>query len=175
MKTITDKFDDLWTDFVSTFKGSLLMQARKQTLSFALVKLIFSETCLSWTSEYTVNGRWLDGFIKENPVKGALVKEILTKDMKLSEVIVDRNGMSFLKYAVPVGVGAAGYSIAKLLELGTVGVATSTLVPLAVAIPIANSIVNNRKTDITEVLINGYVRQLDKYRDAVIAALLADA
>ena len=61
MDTVTNKFNQLWNDFVSSFKGNLIAQARKQTLSFAFVKLIFSEACLSWTSG--ILGKWQVGLI----------------------------------------------------------------------------------------------------------------
>lgn len=64
MDTVTNKFNQLWDDFVSSFKGNLIAQARKQTLSFAFVKLIFSEACLSWTSEYSAKGGSLEEILR---------------------------------------------------------------------------------------------------------------
>ena len=175
MDTVTNKFNQLWDDFVSSFKGNLIAQARKQTLSFAFVKLIFSEACLSWTSEYSVNGRWLDNLVKENPANGNLVKEILTQDMALKEIAVQGDSLDFLKYVAPVGAGAIGYGISKALHLATLGTACATLAPLLIAIPVTNGCLNSRKENATMRLIDGYVAQLSKYREAVVAALMAEA
>ena len=103
MDILTIKFQELWDNFVSSFKGILITESSKQGLSFAIVKLSLSESVLTWSSEYTINGRWLYKLIQEEPEKGALVKEILTKDISLTEVKSESSNSDSLKYVIPVG------------------------------------------------------------------------
>ena len=117
----------------------------------------------------------LDNLVKENPAKGNLVKEILTQDMALKEIAVQGGSLDFLKYVAPVGAGAIGYGISKALHLATLGTACATLAPLLIAIPVTNGCLNSRKENATMRLIDGYVAQLSKCREAVVAALTAEA
>lgn len=173
MDILTIKFQELWDDFVSSFKGNLITESSKQGLSFAIAKLSLSEAVSTWSSEYTINGRWLYKLIQEEPEKGKLVKEILTKDISLTEVKSESSNSDSLKYIIPVGAGAIGYGVAHMAGLATLGTACVTLIPMAVAYPLTTTHLSNRKDKEKERIINGYVNQLNKYKEAVMSALLA--
>ncbi len=173
MDTLTTKFKELWQDFVSSFKGNLLTESRKQDISFALVKLALSEAVSTWASEYTINGRWLYKLIQDDPSKGNLVKEILTKDIVLTEEKSNDTKSDSLKYIVPVGAGAIGYGVAHALELATLGTACATLAPMVIAYPITTKYLSNKKEKTQDNLINAYVDQLNKFKESILSALLA--
>jgi len=173
MDILTIKFQELWDDFVSSFKGRLITESSKQELSFAIAKLSLAEVVSTWSSEYTINGRWLYKLIQEEPEKGKLVKEILTRDISLMEVKSAYSNPDRIKYIIPLGAGAIGYGVAHLAELATLGTACATLIPMAVAYPLATTHLSNKKNQQKESVINSYVNQLNKYKEAVISALLA--
>ena len=129
---------------------------------------------MSWTSEYSVNGKWLDDLTKENQAKGDLVKEILMQDMDLKEIAVQGGSFDFLKYVAPVGAGAVGYGISKLLHFTTWGTACATLAPLLIALPVTNGWLSHQKENATMTLIDGYVAQLSKYKEAIMSVLMAE-
>lgn len=169
----TNKFKELWHDFVTGFKGNLIDESKKQPITLALASLSLSDALLSWTSEYTVNGRWLNNLIKEEPAKGNLVKEIITKDVALTEVRIPQSKPAALGYAIPAGAAALGYAAAQCASLGTLPTVCATAVPAVVAYPFVRSYLDkSRHAEITGV-IDSYVGQLDKYKDAVLSALLA--
>lgn len=169
----TNKFKELWKDFVTGFKGNLITESKRQPITLVLARLALADALLSWTSEYTINGRWLNNLIKEEPEKGELVKEILTKDVTLTEVAVPGKKPAALGYAVPLGAGAVGYAAAHYAALGTVGTVCATAIPAIVAYPLMKSYLDKSNQAETTGVIDGYVRQLDKYREAVLSALLA--
>lgn len=173
MDTLTIKFNELWQDFVSSFKGNLITESRKQDISFAFAKLALSEAVSTWTSEYTINGRWLHKLMQDDSSKGNLVKEILTKDIALTEERFNGTKSDSLKYIVPVGAGAIGYGVAHALELATLGTACATLAPMAIAYPLTTKYLSNKKEKAQDNLINAYVDQLNKFKESILSALLA--
>lgn len=172
MDTQTIKFQELWDDFVSSFKGLLITESQKQEISFAIAKLSLIEVVSTWSSEYTVNGRWLRKLIQEEPEKGKLVQEILTKDISLTEIKLEQSRSNGLKYIIPLGAGAIGCGIAYMTKLATIGTACATLIPIAVAYPLTTAYLLNRKDIEKERIINNYVSQLNKYKESVISILL---
>lgn len=173
MDILTTKFQELWQDFVSSFKGNLLTESRKQKISYAIAKMALSEAVSTWTSEYTINGRWLYKLMQDEPAKGELVKEIFTKDITLTEVKSTESKSDSLKYLVPIGAGAVGYGVAHLAELATIGTACATLAPMAVAYPLTKKYLSNKKEKEEENIISSYVNQLNKYKESILSALLA--
>lgn len=169
----TTKFQELWKDFIDSFKGNLITESRNQEITFAIAKMALREAVSTWTSEYTINGRWLYKLLKSEPAKGELVKEILTKDIRLSEVGGAGSKSDSMKYFIPLAAGAIGYGIAHLAKFATVGTACATLVPMAVAYPVTVKYLSDRKDKYTESMINAYVGQLNKYRESIMSALLA--
>lgn len=173
MDTLTTKFQELWQDFISSFKGKLITESHKYTIRFPMVKMALSEAVSTWTSEYTINGRWLYKLIQEYPEKGCLVKEIITKDIVLEEIKSKGTNSDSLKYIVPLGAGAVGYGIAHWAELATIGTACATLAPMAIAYPIVKIFISNQNEKAQDNLINGYVNQLNKYKESILSTLLA--
>ena len=173
MDTLTTKFQELWQDFVSSFKGNLITESHKQDISFATAKLALGEAVSTWASEYTINGRWLHKLIQENPSKGNLVKEVLTRDVVLSEEKSNGPKSDNLKYIITIGAGAIGYGIAYVAGLNTVVTACAALVPMVLAYPIANRYILDQKEKARADLINSYVNQLNKYKQSILSILLA--
>lgn len=168
------QFERLWDGFVTSFKGDLIGQSRKQTLTYPLVKLIFSDKVLTLTSEYGSLGRWLDEVIKSQPRKGMLIKELLTKDMTLTEEKLNNEISSTIKYAVVGGAGALGFIVSKGMDLGMISTTILTLAPMAIAYPVATSYISTRKEKGIYTLIDAYVTQLDKYKKSINSVLLAE-
>lgn len=173
MDTLTTKFQELWQDFISSFKGSLITESRKHAVQFPVAKMALSEAISTWTSKYTINGRWLYKLIQENPEKGGLVKEIITKDIALEEIKSASTNYDSLKYIIPLGAGAVGYGIARLTGLATLGTACATIAPMVIAYPIAKTYLSNQNEKARINLINGYVNQLNKHKESIMSALLA--
>ena len=173
MEVLTIKFQELWDDFISSFKGNLIIESKKQDISFPLVKLTLTEAISTWLSEYTINGRWLYKLTQDDPEKGKLVKEIIIKDISLVEIKSNGPDSSSAKYLAPIGAGALGYGAAKLLGLATVGTACATVIPMIVAYPVAAQYISGKKDANQEQMINGYVNQLEKYKKSIISVLLA--
>lgn len=172
MEVITIKFQELWDDFVSSFKGKLLTESAGQGISFVAAKLSLSDAVLTWTSEYTINGRWLYNLIKEEPEKGKLVKEIITKDISITEVKSECSNSDKMKYMIPLGAGVVGYGVAYSIGLATIGTVCATLLPMIVAYPVTATHLSNRRAKEEEKIINDYVNQLNKYKEAVMSALI---
>lgn len=168
------QFEKLWDGFVTSFKGDLIGQSRKQTLTYPLVKLIFSDKVLTLTSEYGSFGRWLDEVIRIQPRKGKLIKELLIKDMVLTEEKLNNEISSGLKYAAVGGAGTFGFIAAKSMALGIISTAVLTLAPMAIAYPVATSYISTRKEKSIYTLIDAYITQLDKYKNSISSVLLAE-
>ena len=170
-----NKFEKVWENFLNSFRGSLITQSRKQSLSYPLVKLLFQEASLTWTSGYGINCTWLDQLMNEYPEKGMIVKEILTKDMGIVELpVASYDNNNTIKLMASVGTGAIGYVISSFMGLGMVGVAASTILPAAIAIPIAQSQLSNAKSRNVNKTIDLYINQLEKYKNSIESVLLAD-
>lgn len=169
-----NQFERLWDNFVLSFMGELITQSKQLTLSFPLVKLIFTDKVLSLTSEYNIFGRWLSQLIQEHPAKGALVKDILTKDMALTEETMVKEIPLVSKYVVTGSAGAVGYIAAKILDMGMLGSAILTIAPMVVCYPTASAYISARKQRNVDDLIDAYVAQLEKYKKSVCSVLLTE-
>lgn len=169
-----NQFEELWGNFVLSFKGELITQSKQLTLSFPLVKLIFTDKVLSLTSEYNMFGRWLGQLTQENPIKGALIKDILTKDMTLTEETMTKEIPLVSKYVVTGSAGAVGYIAAKVLDMGMLGSAILTIAPMVVSYPAVSTYISARKRKDVDDLIDAYVAQLEKYKKSVCSVLLTE-
>ena len=173
MEVLTVKFQELWSDFISSFKGRLITESNKQELSIGLVKIILSDAVSTWSSEYTINGRWLYKLMQEDPERGELVKEILTKDISITEVKSESSNYDSLKYIIPVGFGAIGYGVARIAGIATFGTVCATLIPMAVVYPLTIISFSNKRKIVNEEMINAYIKQLEKYKESIISVLCA--
>ena len=166
----TQRFEQLWEQFIATFKGSLITEARKQHVNLTLAKILLKDAAETWTADYGVTGVWL-----QQPKKGELVEEILTHDLTLQDVkIAPPKPNNALKVAAPIGAGVAGLAVAKALSLGTVATATAGAVPAALALPIVNARMETAAAKRKQRIIDAYVQQLDKYKESIKSILLAE-
>ncbi len=168
----TTKFQEYWDDFVLSFQGLLITESKKQELSFSLVKQALSEVIITWCSEYTINGKWLYNLMQDEPEKGKLVKEIITKDITLYEVKNENSYFKTIQYVVPVGSGIIGYSIASSLAASTIATVCATLLPMLVTYPICKGHYIIRQNKQKDIIIEGYIRQLNKYKESIMSVLL---
>lgn len=173
MEIATTKFQGLWNDFVSSFKGSLIMESRKQNVNYPLAKMLLNNCLLTWTSEYTVNGRWLYNLMRDEPEKGKLVKDIIKNDITLSPVNLTVSKSDCSRYIIPLGAGALGFGASYFAGLATPYVAGATIIPMAIAYPLTTRYLANKKEKAIDAIINAYVSQLEKYKQSIISALLA--
>ena len=44
----TQRFEQLWEQFIATFKGSLITEARKQHVNLTLAKILLKDAAKSW-------------------------------------------------------------------------------------------------------------------------------
>lgn len=174
MENDYNTFGKLWDDFIASYKGKLIHDSNIQGLSFSLAKLLLEESCLGWVSGSEMNARWLDNLYKESPRKAELIKEIITKDIALIELPNNADSNNAYKYVVPACAGIAGYALAKLLAFGALGTALTTIIPACIAHPIVKGRIAAKKDSKKQTDIDEYVRQLDKYKKAIEAVLLAE-
>lgn len=167
-------FERLWGDFISSYKGKLIHDANIQGLSFSLAKLLLEESCLGWFTGTEMNARWLDKLHKESPQKADLIKEIITNDITLTEVANNRVSNNMFKYLVPACAGGAGYALAKYIDFGTLGTALTTIIPTSIVYSVVKGRMAAKNDRQKQADIDDYVRQLDKYKKAIEAVLLAE-
>lgn len=172
--TIVNRFEKLWDDYLVSFKGALMEESQKQSLSYLVAKSLLQDVTLSWTTGYGLNCRWLDQLLKDSPEKGNLVREIITNDISLKEIWVQQDYSEYFKYGVPIGAGVAGFLAGNILGSGALGTVTATIVPIAIAVSLTNSWLKTNKEKKVEELIDTYVNQLEKYKQSIISVLLAD-
>lgn len=172
--TITQRFEELWNNFVTSFKGSLLGESRKQTLTYPLAKLLLQDAILTWNEDYSINGAWLRQLTKDEPKKAAIVKEILNDDMHLTETDVKQSDDTLVRYGIPIGSGIAGLAISNALSASALVQAASTIGPMAIAIALCHSHIKSKKATTVSLMVDDYVEQLDKYKQAIIATLMAE-
>lgn len=171
MDTFRNQFEELWEDYISSFKGSLISQISNQPMSYHLAKRTLEEVTLSWLSEFDRRGRWLMRLEKEFPDKGAVVKDIFRNDISIKEIASSDSHVPASMYLVPAGLAAAGYFAAKLLAYNPIKTASLVLIPALISIPILNSHLKNKQKDKDDVIIDSYVTQLTKYKSAILEEL----
>lgn len=171
MDTFRNQFEELWEDYISSFKGSLISQISNQPMSYHLAKRTLEEVTLSWLSEFDRRGRWLMRLEKEFPDKGAVVKDIFRNDISIKEIASSDSHVPASMYLVPAGLAAAGYFAAKLLAYNPIKTASLVLIPALISIPILNSHLKNKQKGKDDVIIDSYVTQLTKYKSAILEEL----
>ena len=167
MDTLRKQFEDLWEDYISSFKGNLITQALNQPMSYNLAKLSLEEATLTWLSEFDRRGRWLLKLQKSHPDKAADVKDIIKNDISINE-----SKVSSSKYLIPTALGVGGYLLAKHLAYDLIKTACLTVIPALISIPMLNSFVKTKNQKASSDAIDSYVAQLDKYKNAIIDVLM---
>lgn len=169
--TEREKFESLWTDFIALVKGKLISTAAKQTLTTPLANLILSDAASSWSSEYEINGKWLCNLKEVDPYKAKLVEDILLNDIHFDETDTKGEVPSYYDYVIPAVGACAGCAISMYLDYGKLVQAASTVIPAVLLYP-ATKIFRNRMNETNKAkCIEGYIAQLEKYRNSVVSVL----
>lgn len=171
MNTHEEYFDRLWDKFFVRLKGKIIKEAGKQELTYPLMKLILADTKSDWLSEYDEGGRWLRGYMMENPAKGRIVYEILADNMSFKEVQKKPDSLGITGVIAPLAGAALGFGISSLFGAGIVIKIVSTVVPGALIFGTTKAIEPKMKNKSLQALINGYLDQLEKYRYSVLSVL----
>lgn len=165
-------FKKNWDKFIVRLQGQLITQAKNGVFTPASSNLILADSIGFWDSRHSEGGRWLDGFEKEYPQKAEMVRNVLLNDMKFVENSADASKQDYLRYIIPMGSAAAGFTISKIAGANAIVQAVCTIAPAVVAYPVASNVLhaadNNRKKE----MIQNYLSQLDKYRISIENILL---
>ena len=172
MDSLRKQFEELWEDYISSFKGNLLTQLRNQPMSYNLAKLSLEEATLTWLSEFDRRGRWLLKLQKSHPDKAADVKDIIKNDISIKEITINESKVSSIKYLIPTALGVGGYLLAKHLAYDLIKTACLTVIPALISIPMLNSFVKTKNQKACSDAVDSYVAQLDKYKNAIIDVLM---
>ncbi len=163
-----ENFLKCWDKFSKNLRGKILNQTDKQNFSFHVLKLILAEAVTVWENKYDECGRWLIDYSKENPEKGELIKQILLRDMKFTEVTVKKSNSRNAALLASVGVAAAGFGISHFLNAGTAATVAATVLPAIAAYPTVTATtnaVNGKKESNT---LDAYMNQLEKFRLSIL-------
>lgn len=169
--TEKEKFESLWTDFIALVKGKLISIVAKQKLSTPLANLILSDAASSWNSDYEISGKWLSSLKGIAPQKAELVGEVLLKDMHFEEMDIKGELPTYYNYVIPAVGACAGYAISMYLDYGKLVQAASTIIPAVLLYPAVTTFRNRMNESNIDKCIEGYIAQLEKYKNSVISVL----
>lgn len=169
--TEKERFDSLWADFIAQVKGKLISTAAKQKLSTPLANLILSDAASSWNSEYEINGKWLNNLKGVDSKKAELVGEILTNDMRFTEIDTKGELPTYYNYVIPAVGACAGCAISMYLGYGKLVQAASTIIPAVLLYPAVTTFRNRMNETNKDKCIEGYIAQLEKYKNSVVSIL----
>lgn len=169
--TEKEKFESLWTDFIALVKGKLISIVAKQKLSTPLANLILSDAASSWNSDYEISGKWLSSLKGIAPPKAELVGEVLLKDMHFEEMDIKGELPTYYNYVIPAVGACAGYAISMYLDYGKLVQAASTIIPAVLLYPAVTTFRNRMNESNIDKCIEGYIAQLEKYKNSVISVL----
>ena len=169
--TEKEKFESLWADFIALVKGKLISTAAKQKLSTPLANLILSDAASSWNSEYEINGKWLSNFKGVDSKRAELVGEILMNDMHFVEMEAKGELPTYYNYVIPAVGAFAGCAISMYLGYGKLIQAASTIIPAVLLYPAVTTFRNRMNESNIDKCIDGYIAQLEKYKNSVISVL----
>lgn len=170
-ETYYEEFEKYWKKFTTQLQGQIMTQAQKGVLIHSALNLILADCVGFWDSKYSEGGRWIDKYETEYPEKADMIRDILLNDMKFTDEGEQSSNYKALKYIVPAGTAVAGFAVSGLRNAGMLARAACTIVPAAVAYPIATNIVNMKAGDAKEKMIQAYMRQLDKYKLSIESIL----
>lgn len=169
--TEKEKFESLWADFITLFKGKLIEVSNKQTLSASLARLILADAASTWSSDYEINGRWLQKFTQEEPRKAELIREIIEKDMTLQEIDKKSELPMYCDIILPFATAGIGFAVSYYLGYGKLAQACSALIPGALMYPAIKKFRNTQIKNNKQNAIDQYISQLDKYYNSIISIL----
>lgn len=169
--TEKEKFEILWDDFTTLVKGKLITTATKQTLSAPLAKLILSDAAGSWGDEYSTYGRWLQLFSQKESSKAELIREVLLKDLRFTEISSPNILPDYCNYLIP-GLGAlAGYTTSVYFDMGRISQVATVLLPAVLLYPAVKKFRTNQSKMAIDKTIDAYMEQLEKYKNSVLSIL----
>ena len=169
--TEKEKFESLWTDFIALVKGKLISTAAKQKLSTPLANLILSDAASSWNSVYEINGKWLSDFKEIDSKKAELVGDILLNDMRFAEMDIKGELPAYYNYVIPAAGACAGCAISMYMGYGKIVQAASTIIPAVLLYPAVIAFRIRMNEINIDKCIEGYIAQLEKYKNSVISVL----
>lgn len=169
--TEKEKFESLWTNFIALVKGKLISTVAKQRLSTALANWILSDAASSWNSDYEINGRWLSNLKGVDSKKAELVGEILLNVICFTEVDTKGELPNYYNYVIPVVGACTGCAISMYLGYGKLIQAASTIIPAVLLYPAVTTFRYRMSETNKDKCIEGYIAQLEKYKNSVISVL----
>ena len=170
MSNITD-FENNWKKFIIKLKGELMEQSKSRPLTFDTADIALTNAATAWTLSYDECGRWLMTYCQNNPEKGALVTEILTKDIHFSKIDPPKGFPEIAKIAIPAAGAAAGFCISHFLGASVVVQLISTAAPAVLLYPAALSFAQTSESGAQKTLLESYLSQLDKYKTSVLSVI----
>lgn len=169
--TDKEKFESLWADFIALVKGKLISTANKQKLSTPLANLILSDAASSWNSDYEINGKWLSNLKGVDPKKAEVVEDILLNDIHFDEIETKGESPSYYNYVIPAVGACAGCAISMYLGYGKLVQIASTIIPAVLLYPAVKTFRNRMNETNKDKCIEGYMAQLEKYKNSVVSVL----
>lgn len=170
MSNISD-FENVWKKFMIRLKGELMEQTKNAPLTFSVADITLSNAATAWSISYDECGRWLMTYSQTEPEKGALISDILTKDMRFTEIAPAKGVPAAAKIAIPAAGAVAGFCISHFLGAGVLVQAISTVAPAALLYPATVSFSSTAESNSKAALLNDYLVQLDKYKTSVISVI----
>lgn len=165
-----ENFERLWDKFYVALKGRIMKKAKNQELTYPLMKLILTDAKSDWETEYEECGRWLRKYMEENPAKGRIVCDILT-DMTFREVEKKPDSLGMAGLVAPLAGAALGFGISSLFGAGIVIKIVSAVVPAGLIFGTTKVIEPKMKDRSMQGLVEGYLSQLEKYKNSVLSVL----
>lgn len=165
------EFESYWDRFTARLSGTLMNESKKQEITYNVASVLLSDSLMAWSLSYDECGAWLLRLKSEDPRKGELVSQIITNDIKFTEIEPKKAFPPSAKAIAPVCGAALGFVISHALGAGVITQIISTLAPAAIIYPATKSaegvITENNKSAV----IDDYMVQLDKYKQSVISVL----
>lgn len=169
-----DRFKHLWEDFSNTYKGELFqLTSGEEGLTSSGAVNALREAKKSWAIPETMCGRWIMTLTAKSPDKGERVLRILTEDLNIEPVELPEDAKDE-KIGAGVAGGAigaaAGYFLPRALGASTIlSAAGGVIGAAATALGAVHTV--GKKDSPVKVIIEGYMAQLNHYRDRVIEVL----
>lgn len=166
-----EEFLNFWGEFIIQVKGKLLTCFSRQNLMLSIVNLTLAEAATTWGSDLTLPGRWLASLRQDYPEQGALVWDVLLKDLTFTEELKDGAPPAWIETAVPAAGALVGFVGTAAFGLPLLYKAAALIVPAALLYPITKGYRSARVQIGKEKVIEGYLAQLDKYEKSIVAIL----
>ncbi len=137
--TGTSEFERYWENFLNRLGGALMNESKKQEITYSVASVILSDTLMAWSLSYDECGAWLMRLKSEDPIKGELVSQILTNDIKFTEIEPKKALPPSAKAIAPVCGAVLGFGISHALGAGAITQIISTVAPAALIYPATKS------------------------------------